>query len=145
MIEKTKELEEARAAAKAHAKVMLPLLQARRRELATELVLINREIETHQAILGPVSSEPLIPPRIRTIVPIEEPQQVRLRAERGQVFKHVDEVLATGKKFGFNELQKELQTRFGIKYGFTSVYRALKQGQKQKRFENVNRTWGMKK
>jgi hypothetical protein len=145
MVEKSQDLEGMRAAAKAHAKVMLPLLQARRRELATELVLINREIETQQAILGPVSSEPLIPPRVRTIVPIQEPQRVRLRAERGQVFKHVDEVLATGKKFGFSELQKELHIRFGIKYGFTSVYRALKQGQKQKRYENVNRTWGMKK
>lgn len=63
------------------------------------------------------------------------------RAPQGLVFKHVEETLKDGRALGFNALRAELEKRFGLKYGISSIYRALRKGEAEKRYQNKDGKW----
>ena len=119
-----------------YVKDMLPKLIEQRAKLSEQLSQLNGQIHKLQLLQESLTPAKR-PPETRT--------KQRKRAERGLVYKQVDEVMATGKTFGFGQLQSELYERFGAKYGFSSVYRALKKGEKEKRYENEGRAWRLRK
>jgi hypothetical protein len=66
------------------------------------------------------------------------------RAPRGLVYKHVEEILKDGNGHKQLELRSEIQKRFSIEYGNSSIYRALDKGRADGRYKLDSGKWSVK-
>ncbi len=68
---------------------------------------------------------------------------IGVRAPRNRIYQHVHEVLKGGGMHSAASLQAELIKKFNIKYGISSVYRALTKGAAEGYYKNTNGEWYM--
>jgi hypothetical protein len=134
------------------AKAALPDLIKRRDEVSQELSRLNSRIHALTAFVeafGPelgMGNSPVQTSVMQLIGTTKASSVIvpRQRAQHGLAAKVVDELLAPGKKFKFGELKKAAQTAGGIKFGGTSVYRALIAGEKTGRYKKDGVYWQRK-
>jgi hypothetical protein len=63
------------------------------------------------------------------------------RAKKGQVLAHVEAVLNTGGEMDPSDINAAIDLRFGEKYGRSTIYNALAQGEKKNRLVKEGNKW----
>ena len=92
---------------------------------------------------------------VRAFTPQPQPQDTAIspgtgslnlsgRAPQRRVYEHVDQVLNDGKERGFGGLKAEMAKQFGISYGTSSIYRALRKGEADSRYLNKDGKWSIR-
>ena len=63
------------------------------------------------------------------------------RVRKGQVARHVDEVLAEGTAMDEPTIREKIKAKFGESYGRATVYTALRRGGKDHRYLKDGKLW----
>lgn len=90
-----------------------------------------------QSVAAPPSNVPVAPP-----VPIvQSVVSAKNRAPRGLVYQVVDALLRSGNKFRLADLREELIRQTGMKFGISSLHRAVAKGLAEGKYESKDGYW----
>lgn len=127
------EREAIRMAADSAGKLLPKLLQQRAH--------FESRIASLQAVVDAWKSLSAKPPRAAGVEAQTERSGSRVR--RGQVPRHIDQILKDGGEYDEPELRKAIAEKFGADYGRATVYAALRRGRDQdhKYRQNGKKKW----
>lgn len=133
------------------ARKALPALKNEMQEALETYQRLREQVLATQRLLGawdsfdPNATENNEPAQGQLLADTPLPlKEAAARAPKGQVYKHVDEVMKDGNLYKLLSLRTELMKRFDHKYGITSLHRALVRGTKEKKYKFENGQWSLK-
>lgn len=114
------------------AKVLLGKLAEERKKLDTRMAVLQAIVDGYEIVSGKRKTES----DAATVV------EGKKRAPKGQVFKHVEEILRTG-EHDEPSLRKAIQDKFGVAYGRATVYTCLRRGARDHKFVQDVKKWSL--
>jgi len=127
------------------AKDALPDLIKDRDDLLGQLNILNAQIQAAQMLVNAFQGDGMKPESHKDNPALPHPilRGTDGRAPRRLVYEHVRQLLESGGKFTEQQVRSEIDKKFGILYGRTSIYRALAQGLSNGTYERREGIWQM--
>ena len=123
----------------------LPDLIRDRDVLQQQVNKLNAQIQAVQMLVSAFEGDKpkLEPHQENPPLPIPLNRGSDGRAPRRLVYEHVRKLLEGGERFTEQQVRSEIDKKFGILYGRTSIYRALVQGLDKGTYERKDGVWQM--
>lgn len=113
----------------------MPALEAERLKLTKELQDVSAKITKYKAIISGADLDNV--PNAAPAPRIEVPES---KSPKGKCMADIDKVLENN-RMSASEIQKEINQKFGVLYGFSTVHGNLKRGEMLNRYQNDDGKW----
>jgi hypothetical protein len=115
---------------------LLPKLRQEQQRLEDRVARLQAVVAAWEAVSGK---------RVRSdaIGESENTGEIRVRAKKGQVPAHIEQVLQDGQEYAEPELRKAIEERFGVKYERATVYTSLRRGLKDHKYQHQGKKWSL--
>lgn len=112
-------------------------------KLERDRTAIDERIASLRAVISAWESLSSKRPRRTAISPAPGKGNSTDKIKRGQVVEHIDSILKDG-AYKEPELRKLIAERFQVAYNRSTVYSALRRGEKDERYEQDSKRWRLK-